>query len=309
MLTPRLFVTDDGPADGPPVLFITGWTISSAVFDPVAGLYTDGGARLIRYDHRGSGRSGAWPAPVSMAMLAADAARVLDERDIGAAHVVGLSLGALVALELAVRMPARVRSLVLIGGGPGGPLTRIPPPDSVARTVVELAGDASSGRWPAAVLFSRRFREEQPRRVRELCRPFAAHRPPPWTTGFQTIAASCFARHGSLSRVRAPTLVMHGDEDAMSPVANAQLLARGIPGAELHLERGCGHAVPLERAQVTADVLLAWFARQAAVVPVRASGWDRAGERLTRPFALQAGMIRNVRQLTPAVWQRLGWPG
>ncbi|WP_354698127.1 esterase/lipase [Paraconexibacter sp. AEG42_29] len=307
--------THDGPANGPggsdgrpeAVLFITGWTISSAVFDPIAARYT-GAVRLITYDHRGSGRSAAWPAPVSMAMLAADAARVLDDRGIAAAHVVGLSMGAAVGLELAVRMPSRVKSLVLIGGGPGGPLTRTPAPLAVARTVGELAGDLGAARWPAAVLFSRRFRAEQPDRVCELCRPFARHRPPPWTTGFQTVAASCFARHGSLARVRAPTLVLHGDEDAMSPVANAQLLARGIPGAELRLMRGCGHAVPLERDAETADLLLGWFDRHAAVVPPSATSWDRAAERATRPFALQAGMLRNTRQLTPAVWQRFGWP-
>jgi 3-oxoadipate enol-lactonase len=307
---PGLFVTDTGPgpAGAEPVLLITGWTISSAIFDPIAPLYAPH-VRLIAYDHRGSGRSAPWPAPVSMAMLAADAARVLDDRDIGAAHVVGLSMGAMVALELAVRMPSRVKSLVLVGGGPGGPLTRTPSPLAAARTIGELAGDASARRWPAAVLFSRRFREEQPARVRELCRPFAQHRPPPWTTGFQTLAASCFARHGSLARVRAPTLVLHGDEDAMSPVANAQTLARGIPGAELHLERGAGHAVPLERPQVTADLLLGWFARHAGAEPAPASTWDVVGERVTRPFSLHAGALRNTRQLTPAIWQRFGWPG
>ena len=74
---PRLFVTDRGA--GEPVLLITGWTISSAVFDPVAELYLPH-VRIIAYDHRGTGRSAPWPAPVSMAMLAADAARVLDDR-------------------------------------------------------------------------------------------------------------------------------------------------------------------------------------------------------------------------------------
>ena len=76
---PRLFVTDRGA--GEPVLLITGWMISSAVFDPVAELYLPH-VRVIAYDHRGTGRSAPWPAPVSMAMLAADAARVLDDRGV-----------------------------------------------------------------------------------------------------------------------------------------------------------------------------------------------------------------------------------
>ncbi len=302
----RLHVAEAGSPGGEPVLLITGWTISSAVFDPIVPLYPD--LRVITYDHRGTGRSGAWPAPVSMAMLAADAAQVLDERGVRAAHVVGLSMGAMVALELAVRMPDRLKSLVLVGGGAGGPMTAVPSATSTVRVVGELVGDATNGRWPASVLFSRRFREEQPRRVAELCRPFGRHRAPPWATSFQTLAASCFARDGSLHRVRAPTLVVHGDEDVMSPLANATRLAGGIPGARLHLERGCGHAVPLERAQACADLLHAWVAEHADNVPAPAGVLTRAGERLSRPLALHAGALRNSRQLPAAVLRRLGGP-
>lgn len=302
----RLFVSETGPARAEPVLLITGWTISSAVFDPILPLHA--GLRVVTYDHRGTGRSGTWPAPVSMAMLAADAARVLDERGIRAAHVVGLSMGAMVALELAVRMPDRLKSLVLVGGGPGGPMTALPSPVSAARTVGGLVGDAAGGRWPATVLFSPRFREEQPRRVAELCRPFVRHRPPPWATYWQTFATSCFARDGSLHRVTAPTLVVHGDQDVMSPLANGARLADGIPGARLHIERGCGHAVPLERAQVFADLLRDWVAEHADNLPAPAGPVTRAGERLSRPLALHAGAVRNSRQLPAAVLRRLGWP-
>lgn len=305
---PGLFLTDEGR--GEPVLLVTGWTISSAVFEPVAALYTPQ-LRVVAYDHRGSGRSAPWPAPVSMAMLAADAARVLDDRGLRCAHVVGLSMGAMVALELAVRMPDRVKSLVLVGGGPGGPRTQTPDPLSAARTLAALAADSlrHGGLWPASALFSRRFREEHPDRVRALVRPFARHRPPPWTTGFQTLATSCFARHGSLDRVRAPTLVVHGDEDAMSPVANAHTLARGIPGARLHLEAGAGHAVPLERPEACAALLLEWIAGHADHVPPATTARDRLGERLTRPFSLHAGALRNTLELPAALGRRLPRPG
>ncbi len=116
---PRLHVEDRG--DGEPLLAITGWTISSAVFDPIAHLYVPR-LRCVSYDHRGSGRSARWVGAVSMALLAADAARVLDELGIEAAHVAGVSMGGMVALELAVRMPHRVRSLVLVGATAGQPV-------------------------------------------------------------------------------------------------------------------------------------------------------------------------------------------
>lgn len=304
---PGLFFSDSG--EGEPILLITGWTISSAVFEPVADRYLPH-ARVIAYDHRGSGRSAPWLAPVSMAMLAADAARVLNECGLQSAHVVGVSMGAMVGLELAVRMPSRVKSLVLIGGGPGGPLSRTGKPLATARTLVELMRDSlEHGRpWPAAALFSPRFRAEHPERVAELVKPFGRHRAPPWTIGFQTLAASCFGRYGALGRVRAPTLVLHGDQDVMSPVANALILTREIPGAELHLERGAGHAVPMERPGACAEVLLQWVARHAAHEPASAAPWDAVTERVTRPFSLHAGALRNTCQMPPAVWRGLGWP-
>jgi pimeloyl-ACP methyl ester carboxylesterase len=293
-MAPRLFVTDRG--NGEPVLLITGWTISSAVFDPVADLYVPH-VRVIAYDHRGAGRSGPWPFPVSMAMLAADAARVLDERGVPSAHVVGLSMGAAVALELAVRMPSRVRSLVLVGGGAGGPSMTVAPPLRVASAAGLIVGETVRNRrlWPAAGLFSERFRADHPDRVAAFMPYFSRHLAPPWTSAAQMLAVSCFSRDRSLHRVRAPTLVVHGEEDVMVPPANARRLAAGIPEAELRLVPGVGHAVPLERPEMVAETLVGWVRRQAENVPPQATSLGALGERLTRPFSLHAGALRNVR--------------
>ena len=294
---PALFVTDRGA--GEPVLLITGWTISSAVFDPVADLYVPH-VRVIAYDHRGAGRSAPWLAPVSMAMLATDGARVLDERGIAGAHVVGLSMGAAVALELALRMPHRVKSLVLIGGGAGGPTTAQPGLAAAADTLGTVLADSIRHRqpWPAAALFSGRFRERHPEKVSEYVPYFAHHRAPAWTTVSQAVAAACFGRRGSLRRVRAPTLILHGGRDAMVPVPNAKLLADGIPGAELHVVEDAGHAVPLEHPTETAELLIGWTRRHATVEPAAAGRVDVIGERITRPFSLHVGTWRNIRDAT-----------
>lgn len=277
------------------MLLITGWTISSAVFDPVADLYLPH-VRVVAYDHRGAGRSAPWLAPVSMAMLATDAARVLDDRDIGAAHVVGLSMGAAVALELAIRMPHRLKSLALIGGGAGGAATPRTNPTDAARTVATVLSDSVRHRhaWPAAALFSTRFRDEHPDRVSEYMPHFARHRAPPWMTGWQALAAACFARRGSLARVRASTLVLHGGQDVMVPLANAKLLADGIPGAELRVLSDAGHAVPLEHPEASAQLLLEWVQRHAAVEPAAPRRHEVVGERLARPFSLLSGTVRNA---------------
>jgi pimeloyl-ACP methyl ester carboxylesterase len=192
-----------------------------------------------------------------------------------------------------------VRSLVLVGGTPGGPMAALPPVSRAARSVAELAVGSARRRGisPAPLLFSATFRKEHPDRVRELVRPFAKYRPPLWTTQFQTVATSCFARHDSLSDVRTPTLVVHGDQDVMSPLANATMLAEGIPGARLWIARGAGHAVPLERPEETARVICDWCDEHAGHVPPPVTGWERAAERISRPFALHTGTLRATRQL------------
>jgi pimeloyl-ACP methyl ester carboxylesterase len=288
-------VTDRGA--GEPVLLITGWTISAAVFDPVARLYLPH-VRVVAYDHRGAGRSERWLLPVSMAMLAADAARVLDERSVEAAHVVGLSMGAAVALEMAVRMPHRVKSLVLVGGGPGGPSSAMPGLERAAKTVGAVARDSISHRgvWPAAALFSARFRERHPERVEAAMPFFARHRASPRMSAMQALAAACFARGSSLGAVAAPTLVLHGGEDAMSPPENARQLADGIPGAALHIVPGAGHAVPIERPRASARLIVEWVGGHAGRVPAEPAARDLLLERVTRPLSLHAGALRNTRE-------------
>lgn len=284
---------------GEPVLAISGWTISSAIFRPFAGALPDG-MRPILYDHRGAGRSGSWYGPVSMALLAADASRVLDACGVESAHVVGVSLGAAVALELAVRMPWRVRSLALVGGWAGGPLAATPALRPAAAVVGAVLRDTLAHRrlWPAAALFSREFlAESSPETVAAAVRPFLAGRASTWVAWNQAIAASCFNRQASLANLRCPTLVAHGDQDAMSPVENAYRMAAAIPGARLEVVAG-GHAFPFESPATTASMFRSWLDDVAAAEPATAATVGRVvRERATRPFALHAGALRNARDL------------
>ncbi|MCW2606663.1 MAG: alpha/beta fold hydrolase, partial [Frankiales bacterium] len=110
---------------GEPLLWITGFTISAAVFDPVLHLYEQT-FDCVRYDNRGSGRSSAPLRPTTTAELAADAAGLMEALGLDSAHVYGLSMGGLVAQELAIRFPHRVRGLVLGGTGAGGRGTVLP---------------------------------------------------------------------------------------------------------------------------------------------------------------------------------------
>ena len=303
---PRLYWSRSGNPAGEPLLLITGFTISAAVFDPILPLY---GERFdcITYDNRGSGRSASPIRPVSMPELAADALRVLDAAGVESAHVYGLSMGGMIAQELAIRFPERVRGLVLGGTTPGGPR-------AVRPTLRELgalgAGAVAGVREPgrpvlARMLFSQEFRERHPDRVRALLRHFGEHRAKP-----QGVSAHWWATvyHDTVSRlpsVQAPTLVIHGGRDTMAPLGNARLLAERIPDAELAVVEGSGHAFLLEAPEASYAVLAEWLDRRGPIGPgVRNGGLAGRAEPLTRALGLPIGALRTGRSLIAIAGER-----
>ncbi len=295
---------------GEPLLLITGFTISSAVFEPILDLY---GERFecILYDNRGAGRSASPLRLTSMAELAADAAGLLREIGVESAHACGLSMGGMIAQELAIRFPERVRGLVLGGTSPGGPRAARPALGELGALAVGAAGGrrGKDAAWLGKWLFSEEFRREDPERVRELLRNFARHRADP-----QGIWAHLWASvyHDTMSRlpsIQAPTLVMHGEEDAMAPISNARLLAERIPNAELALVPKAGHAYLLERPEASYELMCDWLDRHAPI----AAGEPRSGvaahaEPLTRAFGLPIGAARTGASLaglmTEKLWKR-----
>jgi pimeloyl-ACP methyl ester carboxylesterase len=296
---------------GEPLLLITGFTISAAVFEPVLDLYA-GRFEVITYDNRGSGRSGAPLKPTSMAELAADAAGLLRELGVQSAHVCGLSMGGMIAQELAIRFPERVRGLVLGGTTPGGPRAARPTLKELGALGGAAAGGWADGRrsWLGEWVFSDEFRREQPERARELLRHFGRHRATP-----QGVWAHWWASvyHDTTSRLRciqAPTLVMHGERDAMAPISNARLLADRIPDAELCIVPGSGHAYMLERPQESFDLLTAWLGRRGPI----AAGAPRSGaaaraEPVTRALGLPIGAARTGASLAGMTLDKLRGKG
>ena len=266
----RLFVEQAG--SGEPLLFITGFAISSAVFEPVLPLYAQRFA-VTSYDNRGAGRSsGALPG-LSMGQLAADAVALLDRLRIDSAHVYGLSMGGMVAQEVALRFPHRVRALVLGGTSPGGPHAVLPWREltQLART---LPGSPRSARARAlaSALFSEEFRRREPERVAELLAYFARHRAHPVGVSAHWWASVYHDTWSRLPRLDRPTLVLHGSRDGLAPLGSAQRLAARIPGAELAVVRGAGHAYLLEQPQESYDLLVDFLARRGDVPPGRPPG-------------------------------------
>jgi len=294
---PRLYYERHGA--GEPLLLITGFTISAAVFDPVLDLYSER-FECLTYDNRGSGRSGSPLRLTSVPELAADAAHLLDALGVSSAHVYGLSMGGMIAQELAIRFPERVRGLILGGTTAGGPRAVRP----ALRELAVLAGATvgalrEPGRpWMAAALFSPEFRREHPEEVRALLTHFTRHRARPQGYAAHWWASVYHDTVSRLGRIRAPTLVMHGEHDAMSPLGNARLLADRIPDAELVVVPDAGHAYALERPEESFSLLTDWLDRRGPI----SAGRPRTGlgprlEPFTRPLGLHVGALRTGRSL------------
>jgi pimeloyl-ACP methyl ester carboxylesterase len=280
---------------GEPLLWITGFTISAAIFDPVLPLF-ERRFDCVTYDNRGAGRSSAPRRPTSIPELAGDAVRVLDTVGLDSAHVLGASMGGMIAQELALRFPHRVRGLILVATTHGGP--------RAARPALRELGASTARSGLAGALFSPQFRRANPQRVRELTRLFGAHRAPLHGMAGHWWATVYHDTYSRLGRIAAPTLVLHGEEDVMDPLANSRALAGRIPGAELKVIPG-GHAFMLERPQESYAAITEWLDRRGPIAPgPPLSPRDARREALSRTFGLPVGALRTGRSLVGVLADR-----
>jgi 3-oxoadipate enol-lactonase len=221
----------EATGDGPPVLLIQGLGYARWGWDPVVpGLA--GTFRVLTFDNRGIGESDKPAGPYTAREMAADALQVLDEAGIDRAHVVGASLGGMIAQELAVAEPGRVERLVLCCTTPGG-ARAVPMPEVTVRLLEEAASLE-----PLDAL--RRFVENalgpdaSVALVEEIYRRRVERPPDP--VGWQGQAAAGTTFPGVDGAIAAPTLVLHGTADNVVDVDNARLV-----GDRVELFERCGH--------------------------------------------------------------------
>ncbi|HEX2085779.1 MAG TPA: alpha/beta fold hydrolase [Solirubrobacteraceae bacterium] len=242
--------------EGDPLLLIMGMSGTHLAWgDP----FLDALARdfaVTAYDHRGVGRSGRVDEPFTLSDLAADAAGLLDALGLESAHVMGVSMGGMVAQQLALRHPDRVRTLVIgcsYAGGEGSALT---PPDTFQR----LADAWSSGDRERALRVGWEINVSAPYAARpgayERWREMALTlRVSPAIIGLQLQAISRHDVSARLGEIAAPTLVVHGTEDQMLPAANSRVIAERIPGARLVELAGVGHLFWWEQPERSAELV------------------------------------------------------
>ena len=187
---------------------------------------------LIAYDHRGIGASAPTEGSFTIADLAQDAAGVLDALGIERAHVLGISMGGMVAQELAIARPERLRTLTLglhLPGRDGLEAHRPGRDPAPAGRLRDRAAAEEILRASFDVNVSPAFAAEPGEWERFLA--MASEVPAPIPVVFEQMRAAGLHNAGDrLHTITAPTLVIHGDRDEMLDVLNGELIARLIPG-------------------------------------------------------------------------------
>lgn len=261
-----------GDPDGETVLFIMGlgaqltrWPLS------VVEALTERGYQVIRYDNRDVGlshrfesagppdipailtaRAAGQPSPAAYLVedMAADAAGLMEALEIERAHIVGASMGGMIAQELAARYPDKALSLVSIMSTTGNPALSKSTPEAAARLTSRPPADAGIeaavefGLESARVIGSPGYPFDDDE-VRARLRADAERAVYPVGVARQYAAVLASGdRRASVAKVRCPTVVLHGADDPLVPVDGGEDTARTIAGAELRIIPGMGHDLP-----------------------------------------------------------------
>lgn len=246
--------------EGAPVLLIMGFGLPGSAWRPqVEGLR--GHHRVITFDNRGCGRSGPVTGPYGMRELANDAVALLDHLDIERAHVVGVSMGGMIAQELALQHRARLRSLSLIATHHGGRVRILPTAPGLA---LFLRANSTRGDTRLAYLRRLLYPPGQEPAPGSLGAQMAAHFAEPIARKTALYQLSAIRSHDTRDRLESlaglPTLVVRPDRDILVRPSHSDRLHRRIPGSRLLSFRDAGHAVTAQCAPELNRYLLAHFA-------------------------------------------------
>jgi 3-oxoadipate enol-lactonase len=227
----------DEQGSGEPLLLIMGLSYASNMWHRTRPHLAQD-FRTIAFDNRGIGRSDVPSGVYPIALMASDAAAVLDAAGIASAHVFGVSMGGMITQEFALQYPQRVRSLILGCTNAGGPhVVRAAPevlqvltrqgmtPEESSEAIIPFIYDSATPRA--------RIDEDMALRMKWY--------PTPQGYMGQLQGIIQWDAYSRISQITAPTLIIHGETDQLIPVANASLIAERIVGSRLELIPHASH--------------------------------------------------------------------
>lgn len=256
----RIAYREYGPADSEnkrslPLVMITGYGGLMEMWPPALLKPLAQERRVVVFDNRGLGHTSSSEKAYSIELFAEDAKALLDGLNIEQAHVLGWSMGAFIAQELALRHPARVNKLILLAGSCGGE-EAVWPDEDVWRTLTDLSGTLTER---IQRMLSNLFPQPWLRGNPDPAAYFPPVTAPVDDRNLLRQAATLKAWAGTCSRLpglKSDALILAGAQDRIIPVQNANLLAERIPNAVLTLVQDGGHGFFYQFPELTAQYIV-----------------------------------------------------
>ena len=198
--------------------------------------------QTLTFDHRGNGRSPYREGPARMATYVSDLVEILDEEGVEAADFVGISFGSRLLQVLALSHPDRVRSLTLCAGTSA-------PADPEGGSVLTEMGEMTVERFMdelVPLLFGPAYVQANRRRLEAFAKGRLRRPTDPRGLKMQWEAICHFDARARLGSIEQPVLILHGEEDKLTPIRAAEHLAAGLPNATLVRLEGVGHSPQVE---------------------------------------------------------------
>jgi pimeloyl-ACP methyl ester carboxylesterase len=252
---------------GPPILFIMGFGMPGAVWGPqVEELQRD--HRCCHYDHLGVGESDRGPFLRTIPSMADDAMRIMDDLRWDRAHVVGVSMGGMIAQELALRSGDRLRSLTLVATHGGAPIASMPTPKGLWLFFKGLLGGRKARmKSLPRLLYPDAFVESMGSDLRAHL-DLRLGRPPHLRTVLgQLYGVMRHSTESRLSEILTPTLLVRPGQDILIRPSQTDRLAARIPNAEVLRFDDAGHGVTFQKAAELNRALRDHVGRHEPVAP------------------------------------------
>lgn len=248
-----------GADDGEPVVFIQGLGGPKEGWRFQAGPLSEE-FRILIFDNRGVGDSDRPDHRYSIPMFASDLSGLMVALGWDSAHIVGGSMGGMIAQEFALAFPYKVRSLTLLYTTPGGRSQAPPRSEAIAHWSSQTGKtDEELAQAGAEIGYSKGFREANPELMTELIAGSVKEAPEPQMFLRHLDAAMRHDASTRLHHLDMPVLLAHGTDDWLLPHENSQAIQGMVRGSRLELFEGAGHALGIEYQDELNGLLASWF--------------------------------------------------
>jgi len=255
----RLSYERTGPTDAETVVFVEGLGYGRWMWRWQRRALPD--YETILWDNRGTSESATPDGPYTVGEMAADLAAVLDDAGVETAHVVGASMGGMIAQQFALDH-GRADSLTLLCTTPGGP-EAVPTPESTRQRIFDVPegyDERERRRYKMAPAMTESFMRDNDALLERIIDWRVESDASEAALARQAAAVEAFDVSDRLGDIAAPALVLHGTADRVVPVENGRLLAEGLPNADYRELDGAPHLLFVERADEVNDALRGFLA-------------------------------------------------